>query len=162
MSGVVAGLIGSVKAAPSGPVNLVLNPSFTADSIDGWSGSGNVGLARQTALFRTAPAGLQFFGIEDLPNVTYYRGEGPTVGQSYSLSLYLYSLGTQSYTIIFSAGSNNTTLTTGAKTPNTWHNVKIENVTCEGYSAFSIQINCDYDTYVDDVSVVQGATALVL
>ena len=162
MSGVVAGLVASVKSAPSGPVNLVLNPSFTADSIDGWSGSGNVGLARQTALFRTAPAGLQFFGIEDLPNVSYYRGEVLTVGQSYSLSLYLQALGEQSYTIKFYAGDTITTLTTPTKTANTWHNFKIENVSCVGNTSFIVEINSDYDTYVDDVSVVQGATALVL
>lgn len=162
MSGVVAGLIGSVKAAPSGPVNLVLNPSFTDNSTAGWSGSGDVYRARQTALFRTAPAGLQFFGIEDLPNVSYSRGGVLTVGQSYSLSLYIYALGTQSYTINFTVGSTLATLTTPSKTPNTWHNFKIENVTCVGYSDFSIQINCDYDTFVDDVSVVQGATAIVL
>lgn len=162
MSGVVAGLIGSVKAAAVTPTNLVLNPSFTDESIAGWSGSGDVYRFRTTSLFRTAPASLQFFGVEDLPNVSYSRGSVLTVGQTYSLSLYLYAFGTQSYTIKLYAGTTVTTLTTSLTTANNWHNFKIENVACVGNTNLRVEINCDYEAWLDDISVVQGATALVL
>jgi hypothetical protein len=55
MSGVLAGLIGSVKAGAAAVVNLVTNGSFTTTDLTNWSGTN---IYRYTSFFRTTPACL--------------------------------------------------------------------------------------------------------
>lgn len=162
MSGVVAGLIGSVKAAAATPTNLVLNPSFTDDSTAGWSAVGDNYFSRRTTTFRTAPASLSYDNSDGEPTVSYTRESVLTVGQRYSLSLYLLNVNGQSYTIKLYAGTTVTTLTTSSTTPNTWVNFKIENVLCAGNTTLQVEVSCVAFGFIDDISVVQGATALVL
>jgi len=155
VSGVVAGLIGSVKSAASAPVNLVTNPSFTTNTND-WYGN----VSRNTTVFRSSPASLLSEADDFDPSAQYNKSNLLTVGQPYSLSLWLRTLNTQSFTIHLDAGATRQTLTTAEQSSAAdWTNYKIENVTCTTNRTLSIFVNCLYSVYIDDVSVVLGATA---
>ena len=164
MSGAVAGLIASVKAgsAPA-PTNLVANPSFTTN-INGWEGSGNI--SRDTVIFRSAPASLNtFFDGENIPYAQYGQASALTVGQRYSLSFWIRNTeASKTFTVQF--GASQTTRVIPASS--SWQNVKFENVLATS-SGMGIIIYTTDGSYpylgsfnIDDVSVVLGATALVL
>lgn len=160
MSGVVAGLIGSVKSAAATPTNLVLNPSFTDDSTAGWSGEV---FSRVTDFFRTAPASLVYSGNDYNPQVIYSRNSVLTVGVAYSLSIWIRTFNTQSFLIQLSVGSGGASFQTATQSQAAgWVNYKIENYVCQSNTNLAISVLSDYSAYIDDVSVVQGATALVL
>jgi hypothetical protein len=164
VSGVVAGLIGSVKsgAAPA-PENLVTNPSFTVNTAD-WSGNfPDAQISRNTTTFRSAPAALYYEGFDGDPFCGYSKANLLSIGSAYSLSLYIRTSNTQSFNIGLNAGTSSQTLTTPTQSSGTaWVNYKIENVTCAGNTTLSININSNAPAFVDDVSVVLGSTALVL
>lgn len=158
MSGGVAGLIGSVKSAPSAPVNLVTNPSFTTNTNDWFTFSS---ISRDTTVFRSSPASLLSEAGDSDPLAYYYKTNLLTVGQTYSLSLWIRTFTTQSFTIHLDAGATRQTLTTAEQSSAApWTNYKIENVTCTGNGTLQIYIGCLYSAYIDDVSVVLGATAV--
>ena len=160
MSGVVAGLIGSVKSASSAPINLVVNPSFTLNSITGWEGIDYAPVFRYTEDFRTAPACLIYDQGDGNANAMYDRASVLTIGQPYSLSLWIKTVNTQSFTITFDAGLNRQVFTTPTQSGTaTWTNYKIENITCTGATNLKIIVESAYNARIDDVSVVLGATA---
>lgn len=164
MSGVVAGLIGSVKsgAAPA-PENLVENPSFTLDSLTGWQSQFFGTVVRDTSSFRTAPACLQYDSGDGNANARYQRAGVLTIGQPYSLSLWIKTINTQSFTITLNAGLTTQVFTTPTQSDTApWTNYKIENITCTGSTNLTILVESDYFAVIDDVSVVLGSTALVL
>jgi hypothetical protein len=163
MSGVVAGLIASVKSAPSAPINLVTNPSFTVNTVDWYDDYPASEIIRDTSTFRSAPASLYYNEFEGTPRCFYFKNNLLTIGSAYSLSLWIRTFNTQSFNIVLQAGSNFQTLTTPTQTSaQGWVNYKIENVTCAGNSNLFIIINSNAFAYLDDVSVVLGPTALVL
>ena len=163
MSGVVAGLIASVKSAPSVPVNLVTNPSFTVDTVDWYDDFPQAEIFRDTSTFRSSPASLYYNEFEGSPRCYYFKTNLLTIGSAYSLSLWIRTFNTQSFNIVLYAGTNFQTITTPTQTSaQGWTNYKIENVTCAGNTALQIIINSNALAYVDDVSVVLGPTALVL
>ena len=162
MSGVVAGLIASVKSAPSGPVNLVENPSFTDVSLENWDSNYYGTFLRVTYDFRTAPACL-FYDQGDGPaNAYYLKSNVLTIGSRYSMSLWIKNAANpQSFTINFQAGANNQTLTTAEIAAYAaYTQYKIENVLCTTNGTLLVAVSSPYYAFIDDVSVVLGATAL--
>ena len=161
MSGVVAGLIASVKSAPSAPVNLVTNPSFTTNTNDWYDDFPIAEITRNTTTFRSAPASLNYSGYDGDPFTYYYKTNLLTVGQQYSLSLWIKTFNTQSFTIHLDAGATRQTLTTAEQSSAAaFTNYKIENVTCTTNSTLQVYVYSLYSAYIDDVSVVLGATAV--
>ena len=161
MSGVVAGLIGSVKAAAATPTNLVTNPSFTVNTVDWYSDDST--LTRDTTIFRSAPASLAYSGNDASPATYYYKTNLLTIGQSYSLSIWVRSIYDQGFfNITLQTGTGFTTLSTTVSASSSFTNYKIENVLCTGNTNLQVFIASESPAYIDDISVVQGATALVL
>jgi hypothetical protein len=160
MSGVVAGLIGSVKAAAAAVVNLVTNGSFTTTDLTNWSGTN---IYRYTSFFRTTPAclGSDSLGESD-PYLSYFQTNALTVGSRYSLSLWIQSRANpEAFTITFNCGTTTSTVTTASLGPaNTYYYYKIENVLCAGNGTLEISIPSTTSIEIDDVWVVAGATAV--
>jgi len=151
----------------SAPTNIVTNPSFTTDIV-GWdSVIGNN--SRDTSKFHSAPASLNtYFDGEDNPYANYYQNNALTIGQRYSLSLWINNpviAPTRPLTITFSAGSNTVTSSPTFTPSASWVYVKIENVLCTGSATLSINVT-DISNYpavefnIDDVAVVLGPTAI--
>jgi hypothetical protein len=163
VSGVVAGLIGSVKAASGGglPVNIVTNPSFTVN-LSGWESFGNS--SRDTANFKSTPASLfTFYDAENdiFPYAIYQQSLALMIGQRYSLSFWIKNeFIARTFRIDF-AGSSTTTATVPALS--SWQYLKFENVLASS-TTLNIGIygstNGQVEFNIDDVSVVLGATAL--
>jgi hypothetical protein len=151
----------------SGPVNLVLNPSFTTNA-DGWTlgGFGTLNF-RDTSAFRSAPASLkaqasgEFYQLGTL----YTRNSVLTIGQRYSLSIWIRSSGGIPLTIRLGCGTNEATITETVPA-GVFTNYKVENVLCSGNTNLYVSVNDNYSEtgfcWIDDVSVVLGPTALVL
>lgn len=159
MSGVVAGLIGSVKAGAA-PTNLVHNPSFTVNA-SGWFGS--YGASRDTSIFRSAPAGFSlYYNPEDIGYINYAQNV-LTVGQRYSLSFWVRNPDvSQSFNYTMYCGTNSVTANSGVllASPD-WQYLKLENVLCTANNALNIDMFPMLGLItIDDVSVVLGATAL--
>lgn len=148
----------------SGPVNLVLNPSFTTNATDWYIGNGSSG--RDTSVFKSAPASFKAQGVGEFSQAStgYSRNSSLTIGQVYSASVWIRGMGGE-VLISFSCGTNNSTSTQVVPNTGNFINYKIENVLCSGNTNLLISFQ-DYGEdnyfYVDDVSVVQGPTALVL
>jgi hypothetical protein len=161
VSGVFAGLIGSVKSAPSAPVNLIVNPSFTDSPLLNWYSNDAAPVSRLTSNFRTTPACLTYGQGDGDANAFYLKTNVLTVGSSYSMSLWIKnSPNAQSFTINFVAGANSQTLITAEIAPNSGYTqYKIENVLCTTNANLQVGVTSPYDGYIDDVSVVLGATA---
>jgi len=119
---------------------------------------------RRTDVFRTAPACFYYDGNDDNGPYTMYDRAGVlTIGQPYSLSIWIQTINTQSFTITFDAGLNRRVLTTPTQSSTApWTNYKIENITCTGATNLKIIVESQYNARIDDVSVVLGPTALVL
>ena len=161
MSGVVAGLIGSVKSAPSGPVNLVSNPSFTTNT-NGWS-IGGLG-DRTTSVFKSAPASLRAQGISDFIPASASTSLVLTIGQVYSASFWIYGSG-NTVNCNFTCGTTTSSLAQIVPLTGNFINYKIENVLCTGNTFGELSFTDSTEDpvfYLDNVSVVLGATALVL
>jgi len=159
VSGVVAGLLASVKAdsAPA-PSNIVTNPSLTTN-INGWEGSGNS--TRDTVIYRSAPASLYtYFDGDNIPYASYSQASGLTAGQRYSLSFWIKFATTTTFRIEFAGSSTTTGLVTGGSS---WQYLKFENVLAASAS-FNIAVYSASvfigEFNIDDVAVVLGATAL--
>ena len=153
--------------AASGPVNLVLNPSFTDDSTVGWESS--INYMRDTTDYRTAPAAIKSASYyDDAPRLEYQKLNVLTPNQRYSLSFWFkggYPYEPINYYVTTTFGGTYQPLILGPYAPNVWHNVKVENILCGAGTGFSFSLSAqssDYDLRIDDVSVVQGPTALVL
>jgi hypothetical protein len=160
MSGVVAGLIGSVKAGSTpAPTNLVTNPSFSVN-LNGWINSTNP--VRDTSVFRSSPASLNTsFDGENSPYAYYIQDTSLTIGQRYSLSFWLRNADlSRTYQIDF-LGSSTTTSLLGTSTD--WQYFKFENVLATSTQIVLAIYPTDIfigEFNLDDVSVVLGATAL--
>jgi hypothetical protein len=159
VSGVIAGLIASVKSAPSAPVNLVTNPSFTVNTADWYSDDGN--LTRNTVTFRSSPAALAYSGNDASPATYYYKTNVLTVGSRYSLSIWIKTIYPQGFfTISFQAGSSSQELNINPSDTAPFTNYKIENLLCTGNGTLQVFVTSESPAYIDDVSVVLGATAV--
>jgi hypothetical protein len=154
------GLVAGAGKTASAPVNLVVNPSFTTNSITGWSGNEYAPVVRYTETFRTAPACLNYDQGDGNANAMYDRASVLTIGQPYSLSIWLKTLNAQPFTITFDAGLTRQVLTTSTQSGSApFTNYKIENITCTGATSLKILVESSFGGFIDDVSVVQGATA---
>jgi hypothetical protein len=149
-----------LMAAPEEPVqvNLVDNPSFTSASITGWTGDS---VSRFTPKFKTSPASLYIDNPDTDANAMYQKIGALTIGQSYSLSLWVGGVGNfQGAVITFYAGTASKTLTIPARDDTNWTYYKIENVVCTGNTNITIYYNSPANAYLDDVSIVAGITAV--
>jgi hypothetical protein len=160
MAGIVQGLISSIKTASAPAGDLVLNGSFTVN-VNGWYNEYDV--SRSTAVYNSSPASMfvsYLFG-EDAPFTSYSRTGVLTIGQAYSLSLWLKNANSfGSLTVVLQCGtaSKQTVLSHTASGP--WVNIKVENVVCAGNTNMTISIASDAEVfYVDDVVAVAGTTA---
>jgi hypothetical protein len=162
MSGVVAGLIASVKAgsAPA-PTNILTNGAFTSGTLN-WSG-GN--LSADAVIYRSAPFSGNTFDSDDYDaDATYDQATGLTAGQSYSFSAWIRNPNNaQTFGIYLKLGTT-THITTSPTLPIStgWQQIKFENLLANG-SAIQIAISANaYPTIfnIDDVSLVLGSTAL--
>jgi len=161
MTGVIAGLIGSIKTAVAAATNLVTNPSFSVNTTDWYSDTGII--TRDTVTFRSAPASLVAEPGDGDPNPYYFKSSLLTIGQVYSLSIWIRTFNTQSFNITLNAGTTAGNLITASQSSAApWTNYKIENITCTGNGTLQIFVYAGSSFYIDDVSVVLGPTALVL
>lgn len=163
MTGVIAGLIGSVITITGGtPTNLISNGSFTVNTT-GWINAGTQ--VRDTSVFRSTPASYSTGFSENFGAIAEYAQTGIlTVGSRYSISLWIYNpLGAQSFNISMTLG-NSTTYFSSASYPAlaSWQYIKFENQLCSGNSNFSFYIygGNGISFNIDDVSLVLGPTAL--
>jgi hypothetical protein len=161
MSGVVAGLIASVKAgsAPA-PTNIITNGSFTVNA-NGWDLSENG--FRDTSIFRSSPASFGNYGSEDYAsNSSYTQNNSLTVGERYSLAFWVRNTGSQEFRITLRLGTGyygTDSATLQAST--SWQYVKFENQLCTGNTNlyFSTYGSNGFSYNIDDVSLVLGPTA---
>ena len=163
MTGVIAGLIGSIITIAGGtPTNLISNGSFTVNTT-GWTDTGTQ--VRDTSVFRSAPASYSTGFSEDYGAIAEYTQNGIlTVGSRYSISLWIYNpLGAQPFTIRMQLGTS-ATFFNSASYPAlaSWQYIKFENQLCSGNSNFSFYIaGSGANAFnIDDVSLVLGPTAL--
>jgi hypothetical protein len=158
VAGIVQGLIGSIKTASAPAGDLVLNGSFTVD-VSGWFGD----VSRSTAVYNSAPASMfvSYLYGEDAPYTSYSRTGVLTIGQAYSLSLWLKNANSfGSLTVVLQCGTatKQTVLSHTASGP--WVNIKVENVVCAGNTNMTISVASDSEVFnVDDVVAVAGTTA---
>ena len=161
MSGVIAGLIASVKSAGSAPAptNIITNGAFTVNSTGWYSVNGY----RDTSVFRSSPASFATYSTdEDSADAEYTQSSALTVGSSYSLAFWVRT-GTQAFQVTLQLGTTSYSYTSPTlSSSSSWQYVKLENKLCVGntnlrfyvYGGNSIAYN------LDDVSLVLGATAL--
>jgi hypothetical protein len=157
VSGVVAGLIGSVKSGAASPTNLITNPSFTTDLSD-WGT--NPETSRVTDVFKSAPASLyQTYSDFYTATTGFVKYDYLTVGQVYSLSIWIKGAPLR---VALRCGVNEVEIS--PPTTAVFTNYKIENVLCTANGLLLVDVGSGADTsfWIDDVSVVLGATALVL
>jgi hypothetical protein len=158
MVGIAQGLIGSIKTASAPAGDLVLNGSFTVN-VNGW----DYDVSRSTAVYNSSPASMfvSYLYGEDAPFTSYSRTGVLTIGQAYSLSLWLKngnSVGSITVLLRCGTASKQTVLSHTASGP--WVNIKVENVVCAGNTNMTISIASDGELfYVDDVVAVAGTTA---
>jgi len=155
MSGVFAGLIGSVKAAAVVPTNLVLNGSATTTSTTNWTAA-----SRNTSIFKTTPASWMSvnYPSTETQAVEYFNANMLTVGTRYSLSFWARAIYPGfPITVTFYTGSGSTITINPSTTA--FEYFKIENQLCTATNG-GIFIDSLADFYIDDVAIVAGSTAL--
>jgi len=158
MVGIAQGLIGSIKTASAPAGDLVLNGSFAVD-VSGWFGD----VSRDTAVYYSSPASMfvSYLYGEDAPYTSYSRTGVLTIGQAYSLSLWLKNANfIGSLTVVMQCGTatKQTVLSHSASGP--WVNIKVENVVCASNTNMLISVASDAEVFnVDDVVAVAGTTA---
>jgi hypothetical protein len=160
-SSVVANPDVAVVTAPTF-INLVSNSSFTS-GVTGWNGT-FVNNYADTTIFRTAPASLYtYYDVTNdiIPVVSYNQSNALTVGQTYSLSLWIRNPNVaRTFYIQF---GNNVMTTASLAASSSWQYVKFENVVANSTNLnIFIQANSGdiLNAFnIDDVTVVQGATA---
>jgi hypothetical protein len=158
MSGAVAGLIGNLKAV-NAPTNLVLNGSATTTSLTNYDWA-----VRNTSIYKTAPASWKsdFDNGPEQQAFSYTGVNALTVGTRYSASLYVRNTLLQNIYLSVSFGTNVATLTQ-MPTISGFMKFTLENFLCQTNGTLQIYAFGDFasqDFYVDDVIVIQGATAL--
>jgi hypothetical protein len=155
MSGVIAGLIGSVKAAAT-VTNIVNNGSATSSSdLANWYGT-----SRDTNVYKTSPASwLNGLDGDDNPIVEFYNTNLLTVGTSYSLSFWVKPAGAMTLNIVFYCGTNFGTNTV-TPTIGIWNYYKIENIQCLVNKTIDVMLVGSNNFNIDDMWVVSGATAV--
>ena len=156
MSGAVAGLIGSVKAA-SGPTNIVNNGSATSSS----DLANYYGAVRNIAIFNTTPASwsvLYDLGSEQSA-FEFLKSSSLTVGTAYSLSFWARNGFTgQTISVSLNVGNTNSIINV-TPTITGWTYYKIENVTCTVSRTLDLIITANDLFYLDDIWVIAGPTA---
>ena len=162
MSGAVAGLIASVKSgsAPE-PTNLVLNPSFTTNIVGWTDGYGNA--ERNTSFFRSAPASLySYFDGDNLPLATYNRSSAVSLSEAYSFSAWILNSATRNFRIELTLGGIYYFTDVSVPASASWQYIKLENKVAgaTGNLVVSVLPFIEDSFYIDDVSLVLGATAL--
>jgi len=162
VSGVVAGLLASVKAsALPAPTNILTNGSFTLGTTN-WTGEN---LGADAVVFRSAPFSGNTFDSDDYEAYAQYdQATGLTSGQRYSFSAWIRNASTsQSFTISLKLGTNEYFSTTPTLSVlDTWQQIKFENQLANGTA---IQLSVSGNAFpasfnIDDVSLVLGSTAL--
>jgi hypothetical protein len=157
MSGVVAGLIGSVKKSSVViPVNLIEDASFTNGTSTKWVSdySGRASDKYKTALY-------SFFNGFD-PNgdspgsVAYFGGNILTVGKTYSLSFWFNGSIGYSYSGGVTTGTGDRFFFPDAI--NGWQLIKVENLYANT-PYFQFSVGSYGPVYIDDVWLVEGANA---
>ena len=159
MTGVVAGLIGSLKSATGGVVNLIINGSATTATPVGWLG---LAYFRNTTYFRTTPASWQMNDVGSGPELTYFKTAVLTVGSKYSISWWSRSdpsNGPDAVTFVASSFSGGTG--TFSYTPSaTWTYYKVEGMTATITSLNFQWYAASYSALFDDINLVAGNTAV--
>jgi len=154
VSGVVAGLIGSVKTAPSGP--LVLNGSFDTNT-NGWSA-----ITRNTTIYRSAPASgqVQFDGNFEAFESIYTRTSCLTIGTAYSASVWVRNENISQTIYVFLYAGTASKFTSFTLSPSTsWVQFKVENLVCAGNATLQIDVfSLDDNFYIDDIDAIVGST----
>ena len=163
MTGIVAGLIGSLKVTSSGVLtNLITNGSLTVDAT-GWTANGlNF---RDASVFNSSPASYNTgYGDEDGAIAEYVQNGIVSAGNSYSMSLWIRNNNAvQSLTLVLQLGTGSYLLNTATyPISTTWQKIVFENKLCLTNSNFSFYIygNGTGAFNIDDVSLVLGPTAL--
>jgi hypothetical protein len=157
MTGVLAGVIGSVKKAASGPTNIMVNGSATSATNPFFGGSG----FRNTTYFKTTPASWQMNDVGNGPELTYFAATGLTIGQTYSMSWWSRNdpvNGSEAVTfspLSFSGGTGTTSYTPGA----TFTYYKLENMTATSVGVYFQFTGSNFNSLFDDIWIVAGATA---
>jgi len=159
MSGVVAGVIGSVKAVATGPTNIVVNGSATTATPVKWLG---LAYSRNTTYYKTTPASWQMNDVGNGPELTYFAATSLTIGQQYSMSWWsrndpLNSATTTTFSpLSFTGGTG-----TFSYTPTTTFTYyKVEGMTANATSVYFQWYSSGNDsTIIDDIWLIAGATA---
>ena len=163
MTGIVAGLIGSLKVTSSGVLtNLITNGSLTVNST-GWTANG-VNF-RDASVFRSTPASYNTgYGDEEGAIAEYVQHGIVSAGSSYSFSLWIRNNdAVQPLVLVLQLGTGTYSLTTATyPISTTWQKIVFENKLCLTNSnfSFSIYANGTGAFNIDDVSLVLGPTAL--
>jgi hypothetical protein len=143
--------------------NLITNPSFTVDMTD-WVG--NFATYRTTSIFRSTPASLTSYLDADgsPPFVQYYKSNATSYATPYSFSAWIRNPSeSRAFAIQFIAGGtlcNTTTAIIPAST--SWQYIKVENCLSGGSGTLMVSaspLSGTTEFQIDDVAVVQGATA---
>jgi hypothetical protein len=156
MTGVLAGVIGSVKKAATGPTNLFINGSATTATPNSFLAS-----FRNTTTFKTTPAAWQMNDVGNGPELTYFAATGLTIGQTYSISWWCRSdplNGADSVNfspLSFSGGTGTTSFTPTT----TFTYYKLENLTATSVSVYFQWWSNNFSHVFDDIWLVAGATA---
>jgi len=165
MTGVVAGLIASVKKIAGGAVNLVVNGSVdTAVTSPPWVVGSGVP-TRNTSIYHSSPAsGINGSDVDGNSSVYYSANSVLTIGKYYSISFWVFfptaspTFGDVNlyYATGFNTGGSGYTIT-----PNVWTYIKIENQLCTSATVLAFQFYdiSSHTFYIDDIWVVEGATA---
>jgi len=144
----------------SGPTNLVTNGSFTTTNLsEFYRADMGYGSARDTSYYRTAPASLICTSyIEDDPTFAWYKATG-IAGQKYSFSGWVSSAEAFGAIMQITTGSTTTNFTLNYSGGG-WQYWKFENLTFTGTGGLGISFAATPAFYVDDVWVVNSATAV--
>lgn len=149
-----------LMTAPAEPVqvNLVTNGSFTTTDLTNYGGAS---LSRTTSWFKTSPASLNVDtdGSND-PFVYFSKSNVLTVGKYYSFSFWIQARSGGDFGYGIQAGTNSiSTFTPAMSAANGFYYYKIENVLCTGNAGLYVGVNGLNAFEIDDIWVVEGATA---
>jgi len=158
MSGIVAGLIASMKSGSSGPTNIFINGSATTTTPVGWLG---LAYFRNTTYFKTSPASWQMNDVGNGPELTYFQTTGLTIGSQYSISWWSRNdpaNGSDAVTFVPLSLSGGTG--TFSYTPSgTFTYYKVGGMIATATSIYVQWYASSYSALIDDIWLVAGATA---
>lgn len=160
MSGVVQGLIGSLKTATAGYTgptgNLITNPGFEDVNIDPWFlyfGE------RTTAQAQTGSYSL-VAGADELGYTLHYRASVLAVGFPFSLSFWI--KGTTEFSLTNTIAFGNNDSSTAINVTTSWQQITILNRNVTGDSIMTILLyTLDYSQnfWIDNIVLQYGPTA---